>query len=117
MTHISARCVGGVAAAVIGSAACAGVIGLFYRGMPHTALGGAAISLDLQGNLVISNIGSSGLDGVSVDLGLAESFLKREQTEKASEVLATVHGEIGGLARGLLLSLEKKSETSQEFED
>ncbi len=43
--------------------------------MHHTALGAATISLDPQGNLVISNIGSTGLDGVSIDLGLAEGFL------------------------------------------
>lgn len=35
----------------------------------NTGIGQAALSTDGNGNLVVSNIGSSGLDGVSIDLG------------------------------------------------
>ena len=38
-------------------------------GLSHTSLGGAQLGFDPVGNLVVSNIGSSGQDGVSIDLG------------------------------------------------
>jgi hypothetical protein len=38
-------------------------------GIPHGALGNAQLSTDSDGRLVVSNIGSSGCDGVSIDLG------------------------------------------------
>jgi len=43
-----------------------------FAGMTNTSLGGASMSLDLNNNLVISNIGASGLDGVSFFLGQAQ---------------------------------------------
>jgi len=43
-----------------------------FAGLPNTALGGASMSLDLNNHLVISNIGASGLDGVSFFLGQAQ---------------------------------------------
>jgi hypothetical protein len=42
-------------------------------GLQHTALGQAQL-IDSGGTLTISNIGSSGKDGVSIDLGEAEGF-------------------------------------------
>jgi hypothetical protein len=38
------------------------------HGFDHTPLGQAQLSLDTNGNLIVSNIGSSGLDGVRADL-------------------------------------------------
>ena len=38
-------------------------------GLPHTVLGQAELNLDNLGSLHISNIGSSGQDGVAIDLG------------------------------------------------
>ena len=43
-----------------------------FAGMTNTSLGGASMSLDLSNHLVISNIGASGLDGVSFFLGQAQ---------------------------------------------
>lgn len=42
---------------------------LFEVQVGNNALGAATASTDSSGNLVVSNIGSSGLDGVSIDLG------------------------------------------------
>ncbi len=43
-----------------------------FAGMTNTSLGGASMSLDLDNHLVISNLGASGLDGVSFFLGQAQ---------------------------------------------
>ncbi|MCP3915857.1 MAG: hypothetical protein GY711_09895 [bacterium] len=41
-----------------------------YNGLLHTTLGSAGMAVDnTSGRLVVSNIGSSGCDGVSIDLG------------------------------------------------
>ena len=39
-----------------------------FFGLPHTALGSAQLTQGTGGHLVVSNIGSSGQDGVSIDL-------------------------------------------------
>ncbi len=43
-------------------------------GLVHAPIGGARIDLDPDGNLVVSDIGSTGDDGVSVDLGGSEGI-------------------------------------------
>ncbi len=43
-------------------------------GFTHAALGSAQLSSDAAGRVVVSNIGSSGLDGVSIDLGQAQGW-------------------------------------------
>ena len=46
-----------------------------YEGLTHTILGSASLAIDpASGYLNVSNIGSSGKDGVSIDLGEVESF-------------------------------------------
>jgi hypothetical protein len=70
---------------VIGLTAAIAVVGLagghaaggptdMYFGHPHTPVGAAQISPDGSGGMVISNIGSSGEDGVLVNLGEVEGF-------------------------------------------
>ncbi|HEX3556786.1 MAG TPA: hypothetical protein VIA62_26485 [Thermoanaerobaculia bacterium] len=44
-------------------------IGTSSAGVPHQALGKARLSADAAGNLVVSNIGLSGDDGVAIDVG------------------------------------------------
>jgi hypothetical protein len=62
-------------------------------GLDHDALGAACLD-DSSGRLVVSNIGSSGKDGVRIDLGAAEGF--------AAEV---DFGPLGSLPEGMHLSL------------
>jgi len=60
---------------VVGSL-CLGVstgYGVPFMGFEHTALGNAQINVAPDG-LTINNLGSSGQDGVSVDLGQSSSF-------------------------------------------
>ncbi|MBI1763989.1 MAG: putative Ig domain-containing protein [Acidobacteria bacterium] len=42
-----------------------------FFGLPHDVLGQAQLAQDANGNLVVSNIGPSGQDGVRIDLGEA----------------------------------------------
>ena len=93
MTESTTRGIAGVAVAMIGSTACAGG-SLFYRGMPHAALGDATLSLDTD-NLVISGIGATGLDGVNIGLGLARGF------HAAPDI-----GQAGALAPGTMFRME-----------
>ena len=46
---------------------------LVALGLPHTALGQAQLAI-VNSNLVVSNIGSSGEDGVAIDLGESEGM-------------------------------------------
>ncbi|MHC4784763.1 MAG: hypothetical protein ACYTE6_02245, partial [Planctomycetota bacterium] len=47
----------------------------FFFGLPHTPLGNATLGLDpSSGELVVSNLGSSGQDGVSIGLGGVTGF-------------------------------------------
>lgn len=58
-------------ALVIGGAVPAGAQAVNFRGMPHTALGDATLVLTgtpETGTLLVANIGSTGLDGVSAGL-------------------------------------------------
>ncbi len=48
-------------------------VNIGYVGKPHHALGAATLE-PFGGNLTVANIGSSGLDGVSVDLGKTDGF-------------------------------------------
>lgn len=43
-------------------------------GLDHTPVGSANVEVQPNGSLVVSNIGSSGQDGVSIDLGEVEGF-------------------------------------------
>lgn len=49
---------------------------VLFGGSLHTALGQAGVSTG-GGHLTISNIGSSGLDGVSIDIGESAAFVTR----------------------------------------
>src|SRR5260370_232065 len=44
---------------------------VFASGLPHRALGGALVASDAHGGVTVSNVGSSGSDGVAVGLGHA----------------------------------------------
>jgi hypothetical protein len=80
----------------VSSAVLAGIAGSFFFGLPHTPLGNAALDLDpSSGELVVSNIGSSGEDGVSIDLDGATGF-----------VAAVDIGPQGGLARGTFFRID-----------
>lgn len=46
----------------------------YFAGLPHVALGQAQLSENANGNLVISNLGASGQDGVNVALNDAEGW-------------------------------------------
>lgn len=48
---------------------------LDYAGFNHSPLGGATLSINPDGNLEVSNIGSSGLDGVRVAWTSPDAFL------------------------------------------
>ncbi len=43
-------------------------------GLTHTAIDGATLEVDAGGRLKVSNLGSSGCDGVSIDLGEGEGW-------------------------------------------
>ncbi len=45
---------------------------LIFRGSVHKALGDATLSIDSRDRLVVDDIGSSGLDGVRIEVGPAE---------------------------------------------
>ena len=57
-----------------GTTNCIGTV--LYRGLEHSPLGGAQLALDPgdSSKLVVANIGSSGLDGISIDLGQVSTF-------------------------------------------
>ncbi len=86
----------GLAGAI--TAIAAGTAGpLIFSGLPHTPLGQAELNLDKVGNLVVRNIGPSGLDGVEVGLGEAEGLevhLLGEFTGSFLQVAA--NGEVNG---------------------
>jgi hypothetical protein len=51
------------------------VLEILFDGLPHTPLGNAQLSVDdSTGFLIVSNIGSTGVDGVAIDLGEAFSW-------------------------------------------
>ena len=49
-----------------------------YFGLPHQPLGNAVLGEDANCNLIVSNIGSSGEDGVFIDLGESSQGLRTE---------------------------------------
>ena len=75
-----------------------------HSGLRHAALGQATLSTDpMTGDLLVSNIGSSGQDGVSIALGEAQGFLPEVDlplSAMAAGTTATAYarGRIGGLA-------------------
>ncbi|MCH8343366.1 MAG: hypothetical protein IH983_05205 [Planctomycetes bacterium] len=65
----------GTMMAVYGLAAFTGGVAgfpIFAFGLPHAPVGQAVLNLDKLGNLVVSNIGPSGADGVAVNFGPAD---------------------------------------------
>jgi len=61
-----------IAMGVLASTAVADEV--IYRGNLHRSLGRATLEIDPFDILVVGNIGSSGLDGVAIDVGQAEAF-------------------------------------------
>ncbi len=93
---VTVRCISCVAVACASSAVLAGIGGQFFFGLPHTPLGNATLTLDTPtGHLVVSNIGSSGEDGVSIDLDGATGF-----------VAAVDIGPKGGLSPGTFFQID-----------
>jgi hypothetical protein len=85
-----------VVAIFASSAVLAGTGSQFFFGLPHTPIGNATLGLDTPtGNLVVSNIGSSGEDGVSIDLDGATGF-----------VAAVDIGPQGGLTPGTFFQID-----------
>jgi|GEM_PF-2622990 len=58
---------GAAAACAILAAVCSADAQTYFSGWAHTPEGAAMLALDPLGRLVVSNIGSSGLDGVTMD--------------------------------------------------
>lgn len=75
----------------------------FWAGLEHTPLGSAALIISPDDHLIVSNIGSSGLDGVSIDLGeTAEGFLTQQPIDPimppGSWMRSDYYGEVNGVA-------------------
>jgi hypothetical protein len=88
-------CLGSVAAAAAQES-------LRAFGLTHRALGQARISLHRDGGLVVANLGTSGGDGVSADLGELQGFLPEaafaDGVPNGATVTAAVRGRVDGLA-------------------
>lgn len=56
----------------------------FLGGLENLPLGNSSLGLNPQGHLVVSNIGSSGLDGVRIELGESEGFRFEPEFELAT---------------------------------
>ena len=70
---------------------------LIFAGLEHAPLGQAELNLDKLGNLVVSNIGPNGLDGVEVGLGEAEGLEVHLLGEFAGSFLQlAANGEFNG---------------------
>jgi hypothetical protein len=48
--------------------------GVIFEGLLHTPLGDATLAINSQNQLVIGNFGTRNGDGVSIELGRADSF-------------------------------------------
>jgi hypothetical protein len=75
---------------------------IYWAGLAHTSLGNATLSVSPDDHLVVSNIGSSGLDGVSIDVGeTAEGFLTEQPVDPAMPVgswlQSNYFGEVNGV--------------------
>jgi hypothetical protein len=75
-------------------------VGVRFGGLPHTALGQSHLSQAADGSLVVSNLGSSGNDGVSIHLGEVQAFTTRTVLDSAAtpvgammrtQILGTLH--------------------------
>jgi len=64
----------GTASGMAGTITVGGGGPQYFFGLPHEALGMAELADDGAGHLVVSNIGSSGKDGVSIDLGETDGW-------------------------------------------
>src|SRR5262245_13885459 len=71
-----------------------------YRGLAHTPLGAANLTITPANELIVSNIGSSGNDGVSIDLGRAVTFEIEyrpiQNPRNTASRAFTVHGQVAG---------------------
>lgn len=84
------------------------------HGLRHAPLGTAVLSLDPVGNLVVSNIGSSGQDGVAIDLGEAIGPMACDvgfpglalDTNPGSHWSLSAIGQIAGVPGQLIGSME-----------
>ncbi len=59
-------------------------VGMRFGGLPHAALGQARLSKAADGSLLVSNLGPSGNDGVSIHLGEVEAFHTRTVLQPAA---------------------------------
>jgi hypothetical protein len=78
--------------------------GVRFGGLPHAALGQAQLQKAPDGSLVVSNLGSSGEDGVAIHVGEAERFTTETVLDPAAtqvggslkiESLGTIDGQRG----------------------
>ncbi|MCH8149259.1 MAG: hypothetical protein IH987_14960 [Planctomycetes bacterium] len=92
---------------------------LFAFGLRHTAAGQANLSIDPNGNLVVSNIGSSGEDGVSIDLGEADgwggSFLHDVPHQVGARMDWSLFGTVDGTPQQLVAKGHTESVVGDEI--
>lgn len=82
--------------------ALAGPVPILFDGQQHTAVGAATLSVTPDDHLLVSNIGSSGNDGVSVQLGAGSSgFWTNLPLDSAMPVGAYMESRFFGLIGGL----------------
>ncbi|MCH9646805.1 MAG: hypothetical protein K0U98_01125 [Deltaproteobacteria bacterium] len=81
-------------------------------GLPHEALGEAILGFDARGDLLVSNLGSKGEDGVAIGLGAVEShsitfepIAAAPQLPDWSFMRITTMGELNGMADQSIWSL------------
>ena len=67
---------------------------LHFDGLSNSPLGGASLGLGAGGELIVSNIGSSGLDGVDVRLGAAQGGTVRPTVDLGPNEVCQVRGEL-----------------------
>lgn len=71
-------------------------------GLQHSPLGNATFAVDSQGNLIVSNLGSSGKDGYRVDVGETLGVLPRlEASPQGLPLGAVITSETRGQVDGL----------------
>lgn len=79
---------------------------LLYRGLTHTASGSATVDQSPTGRLLVTNIGSSGQDGVSISttgldgVRLPMSGSLYQATDEGSSITLSYHWSVAGLPPG-----------------
>lgn len=101
-----------VAALVLASSAMANTV--IYQGLSHTSLG-SAVLVPSGSDLIVNNIGSSGLDGVAVDINPAGLYqmdwLPLDPTDVTPDVELLKLSARGGVGGGLVQSLGQSTLT------